>query len=221
MGISSVSGINQQNNFIFLAIALVALLLVAALGHSIHPGFNAHFERVMNLATLAVTYHTLNFGPHWRRFVGIMFVLDLAIASVAIFDSTQDVTLAYRTLALVFFIGTAVKCGNQVLFYKTSATNAIVGTLTIYLLLGLIWANFYAITLYFIPAAFKGLTLEPGVDIFPRLLYFSYVTLATLGYGDISPAAPISKTLAYLQAVAGTFYLAIIVASLIGSRLKK
>lgn len=215
------SGVNQQNNFIFLAIALVALLLVAALGHSIHPGFNAHFERAMILATLAVTYQTLNFGPHWRRFVGIMFVLALAINAAAILHSTYDVKLAYRTLALVFFIGTAAKCGHQVLFYKTSPTNAIVGTLAIYLLLGLIWANLYAITLYFFPDAFRGLTLQSGVDIFPKLLYFSYVTLATLGYGDISPAAPISKTLAYLQAVAGTFYLAIIVASLIGSRLKK
>lgn len=215
------SGVNQQNNFIFLGVALVALLLVSALSRSIHADLSVHFNQIMTLATLAVTYKTLNFGPRWRRFIGITLVLCLVLAAFAIFKSTPEVTLAYRVLGLVFFIGTAVKCGHQVLFSKTTPTNAIVGTLTIYLLLGLIWATLYAITLYFIPDAFKGLASGPGADTFPRVLYFSYVTLATLGYGDISPTVPISRTLAYLQAVTGTFYLAIIVASLIGSRLKK
>ena len=43
-------------------------------------------------------------------------------------------------------------------------------------------------------------------------------TLASLGYGDIIPAIPLTRTLAYLEAIAGTFYLAIVVASLIGAR---
>ena len=215
------SGLNQQNNFIFLTIALVALLLVSALGHSIHAGFSVHFSQLMTLATFAVTYHTLNFGPRWRRFLGTMLVLCLIVAAVNVVNSTAEVTIAYRIVGLIFFIGTAVKCTHLILFTSTSASNAIAGTLAIYLLLGLIWATLYAITLYFIPGAFKGIELEAGVDAFPRVLYFSYVTLATLGYGEISPAVPISKTLAYLQAVTGTFFLAIVVASLIGSRLKK
>lgn len=215
------SGVNQQNNFIFLTIALVALLLVSALGHAIHTGFSVHFSQVMTLATLAVSYHTLNFGPRWRRFVVVMLVLCLIVAAVSVINSTAEVTLAYRLVGLVFYIGAAVTCGHQVLFTTTATSNAIAGTLAIYLLLGLIWATLYAITLYFIPGAFKGIDLETGVDAFPRVLYFSYVTLATLGYGEISPAAPISKTLAYLQAVTGTFFLAIVVASLIGNRLKK
>lgn len=215
------SGVTQQNNFIFLTIALVALLLVSAMGHSFHAGLSVHFSQIMMLATLAVTYHTLNFGRRWRRFVGVMLVLCVIVAAVNVINSTPEVTLAYRVVGLVFFIGTTVKCGHQVLFTHTAPGNAIAGTLAIYLLLGLIWATLYAITLYFIPHAFNGIAPSSGADTFPRILYFSYVTLATLGYGDISPAVPISKTLAYLQAVAGTFYVAIIVASLIGRRLNK
>ena len=215
------SGVTQHNNFIFLAIALVALLLVSALGHSFHAGMSIHFSQVMMLATLAVTYHTLNFGQRWRRFVGVMLVMYVIVAAVNVIHSTPEVRLAYRVLGLIFFIGTAVKCSHQVLFTKTAASNAIAGTLAIYLLLGLIWATLYTITLYFIPHAFKGIVPNSAAETFPRILYFSYVTLATLGYGDISPAVPLSKTLAYLQAVAGTFYVAIIVASLIGRRLNK
>jgi len=215
------SGVTQHNNFIFLTIALVALLLVSALGHSFHAGLSIHFSQIMMLATLAVTYHTLNFGPRWRRFVGVMLVLCVIVAGVNVIHSTPEVALAYRVVGLIFFIGTTVRCSHQVLFTPTVASNAIAGTLAIYLLLGLIWATLYAITLYFIPHAFKGIVPDSEAETFPRILYFSYVTLATLGYGDISPAVPISKTLAYLQAVAGTFYVAIIVASLIGRQLNK
>lgn len=215
------SGLTQHNNFIFLTIALVLLLLVSAMGHSVHAGLSVHFSQIMTLTMLAVTYHTLNFGPRWRRFVGATLLLCLVIAVIGLFTDSPEVTLAYRLVGLAFFVGATSKCSHQVLFTHTTRTNAIVGTLAIYLLLGLTWASLYAITLYFIPDAIRGITPEAGVDYFPRVLYFSYVTLATLGYGDISPAVPISKTLAYLQAVAGTFYLAIIVASLIGGRLKK
>lgn len=215
------SGVTQHNNFIYLTIALVLLLLVSAMGNSVRGGISVHFGQIMTVTTLSVSYLTLNFGPRWRHFVGLTLLLCLALAVIDFFTSAPEVTLAYRVVGLLFFIGATVKCSHQVLFTHITRTNAIVGTLTIYLLLGLMWASLYAITLYFAPDAFKGITPEPGVDSFPRILYFSYVTLATLGYGDISPAIPMSKTLAYLQAITGTFYLAIIVASLIGGRLKK
>ena len=49
------------------------------------------------------------------------------------------------------------------------------------------------------------------------MLYYSFVTLTTLGYGDISPVSHVAHALSYLEAVAGVMYMAILVASLIGS----
>jgi voltage-gated potassium channel Kch len=51
------------------------------------------------------------------------------------------------------------------------------------------------------------------------LLYFSYVTLATLGYGDVVPITDGARSLAVLEALGGTVYLAILVARLIGLHL--
>ena len=51
---------------------------------------------------------------------------------------------------------------------------------------------------------------------FPSLLYYSLVTLTTLGYGDITPLTPFSRTLASMQAVFGQVYLAVLVARLVG-----
>jgi len=47
-------------------------------------------------------------------------------------------------------------------------------------------------------------------------LYYSYVTLSTLGYGDITPVTPIARTLSFLEALFGQFYIAILVASFVG-----
>ena len=47
------------------------------------------------------------------------------------------------------------------------------------------------------------------------LTYFSFVTLTTVGYGDISPVSPAARTLAWTEAVTGQFYLAVIVAGLV------
>jgi voltage-gated potassium channel Kch len=52
------------------------------------------------------------------------------------------------------------------------------------------------------------------------MTYFSFVTLTTLGYGDISPVTPVAQVLVVLEAVTGMFYIAIIVASLIGAAMR-
>jgi voltage-gated potassium channel len=57
--------------------------------------------------------------------------------------------------------------------------------------------------------------------LFPDFIYFSFVTITTLGFGDISPTLPVARFLVYLEAIIGQFYLAILVASLVGSRLSK
>ena len=67
------------------------------------------------------------------------------------------------------------------------------------------------------PGAFKGLGPfsldEPGAQ--QDFIYFSFVTLTTLGYGDMSPVAPLAKTLAWFEAVVGQLFLAVTIARLV------
>jgi voltage-gated potassium channel Kch len=85
----------------------------------------------------------------------------------------------------------------------------------------MIWSIFYTVLLEISPHALKG--VDPGTwyDNYPTATYFSFVTLTTLGYGDISPATPIAEVIVILEAVTGMFYLAVIVASLIGAMRNK
>jgi hypothetical protein len=87
------------------------------------------------------------------------------------------------------------------------------GAVAAYLLLGVIWAYAYALVGLLRPGAFSG-PVSPADG--PRgFYYFSFVTLATLGYGDVLPVHPAARSLATLEAVTGTLYLAILLARLV------
>ena len=109
----------------------------------------------------------------------------------------------------------------RTLFKPTSVDlETICASLSAYLLIGLIWCVGYSFLAVVDPTAFR----LPGADETMRLgrgdlinpLYFSYVTLTTLGYGDIVPMNPIARTLAVLEGVVGQLLLVVLVARLVG-----
>lgn len=121
-------------------------------------------------------------------------------------------------LTLVFCLICCYTAAKDVFRRKTVDGNTLLGAVCVYLLTGLIWAILYKIVADLWPHSFNGIN---GEAIFDDLLYFSFVTLASLGYGDITPLAPIARTLAYLEVITGQFYLAIMVAGLMGMYMLK
>jgi hypothetical protein len=102
--------------------------------------------------------------------------------------------------------------------------DTIASALATYLLFGLVWALFYVFFEHFDPDAFSGLSREietglgnPGEKSqLKAMLYYSFTTLTTLGYGDIIPVNPLVRSLAVLEAAFGQIYMAILVARLVG-----
>ena len=86
-----------------------------------------------------------------------------------------------------------------------------------YLLLALLWVSAYALLARLIPGSFSGVATgrQPlhGFDA----LYFSLITLTTVGYGDIAPVSGPARMLAMMEAVTGTMYMAVLVARLVSS----
>lgn len=97
--------------------------------------------------------------------------------------------------------------------------NRMAGAVCVYLLMGLVWADLYVLLALAMDGAFAGLA-PGGVDsLLPQLTYFSFVTLTTLGYGDVTPQVPLAGALAYLEAVLGQLYVAILIGGLVGAHL--
>jgi hypothetical protein len=92
-------------------------------------------------------------------------------------------------------------------------SHRIQGAVSGYLLLGVIWANAYFLVELLRPGSFSGpISAESGAR---GWLYFSFVTLTTVGYGDVLPLHPVAQSLAILEAVTGPLYLAILLARLV------
>ena len=93
-------------------------------------------------------------------------------------------------------------------------TNRIEGAIAVYLLLGLAWAHAYGLVALWHPGAFVGAVDDdrgPGGWTY----YYSFVTLTTMGYGDIMPLHSLARALAVLEALTGQLYLTIMLARLV------
>ena len=89
--------------------------------------------------------------------------------------------------------------GRDVLFGGPVTANPLVGAVCIYLLLGMIWAILYVFRNTVPVDSFSVVdSAAPAVQV-PKLVYYSFVTMTTLGYGDITPLKPAAGTLAYLR----------------------
>ena len=170
------------------------------------------------LITQVVAYMSLNFGHRWRYFVICMFMAIAAANLLNRFTDIPGLSLLALFFTLAFYLGVALTIARKVLFPSSVNANIVVGALAIYMLLGLIWATLYLITLEFFPHAFNGIEHIYWGDNFSNALYYSYITMTSVGYGEITPAITMSRTLAYMQAMIGSFYMAVVVASLVSAR---
>jgi len=125
--------------------------------------------------------------------------------------------LFFGYVLVVLFIG--------ILRARKIDTNLIIGSVCIYLLIGLEWAFVYSLLEQLAPGSFQG-NLAEFSDASQRqdwlllhFVYYSYTTLTTLGYGDIVPRTSPAQMMSSLEAITGQFYLAILVARLIGIHL--
>lgn len=210
---------NEENNFLYLTAALLVLLLALPLFTMFEQGPLRWMTRTLVVLTLLVTYLSLNFGRWWGRFVLLSLFLLIATSTVHIFlYPAYSASITHLVLLLLFFGSVAYSAGRRVLLQGKIDDNKIIGGIAVYLLLGLLWAMLYLLLLEFVPTAIQGIEYQRWEENFSDVIYFSFVTLTTLGYGDITPAHPASSALVYLQAITGAFYMAVVVASLVGAR---
>ena len=105
---------------------------------------------------------------------------------------------------------------RHLLSAKRIGIDEVIGGAAGYLLLGLLWAFIYLTLEVARPDSLSFPLKIKDPENFSRLLYFSYTTLTTLGYGDLLPKSPMARMLATLEALTGQIYLAILIARLVG-----
>jgi len=116
----------------------------------------------------------------------------------------------------IIFIGYIIILILRHIFRQEDVSSeTIYGAIVVYILLGLMWVFLYNITEILYPGSFSVAAVLDAES--KKVLYFfSFVTLTTLGYGDITPVSAPARSLAMVEAIVGQMYLAVLIARLVG-----
>ena len=183
-------------------------------------------QALIQLMLLNMVFVTLWANPQWQRIK--IAVIALWVASVV------GSLLAYlplpaqwqrlgRTAELATLIPVVATCAAGILWFafrsRRPTVDGLFATVAAYLLIAIAFAQAYLLLLHWDPDSFHlpVPALERSIQsLNVDVVYFSLVTLATVGYGDILPSSDLARTLAVIEAVVGQFYIAVLVAVFVG-----
>jgi hypothetical protein len=209
--------------YLFLLGALLILLvvhpIVAALGDT-GPLFDILFALVMLMLVLALAQDKV-----WRVIACVLLIPAAALSTGGhlFASSAQDLSLtAGHTIGALFFVAAAGKIIQSILAPQELTSDSVFGAICGYLLLGVACALTYATIYARNPEAFQlGDSVRPEMEQadYSRsvFIYYSFVTLTTVGYGDVTPVSTPARTLSWVEAMTGQLYLAVLVAGLISA----
>lgn len=196
---------------LFLALLIAVVLVLPAFGR---PGPLGSLAGDITFSALLVAGALALPERRWLRWsVPPVAAVALLIRWAGTAVATGDFTLWRELSTLVTLVlFTAVVLG-QVYRNGPVTHHRTLGAVSAYLLLGLIWASAYALLYQLHPDAFAGKLGE--MPITQTWIYYSFVTLTTAGYGDITPVHPVARSLAIAESLVGQLYIAITLARLV------
>ncbi len=205
-----------SGRFGLLLVALLVDLLVSPFVES------RSFGRILfNIFSTVVLFSALySISENKRRFYFGLLLWVPAIAGVWLgnFASYFSSLATAPILSTFFLIYTAYWLLRYILRSDEVTSQTIFAALCVYLLLGVIWSYFHFGLEVLQPGSYRGLGEAVGYSEGrgSGFLYHSFVTLTTLGYGDITPVSPAARSFSYVEALMGQLYLAVLIARLVG-----
>lgn len=206
---------SQKQRSIFLLISILSFIVLSPLLDDDPTG---ELVLVVNMyVTLVAATLELKERPMLFWTAVPVAVLSIILVTTAHFYPARNILMANSIVLAVFF---GLVCASLFAYLgrKGELSERIYASVSLYLLLGFAWYSLYNV----INTARPGSFTNGGVPVpikapWSTFLYFSFVTLTTLGYGDVLPAKPAARMVAALEAVAGVLFIAITVARLVGS----
>ena len=207
----------RKNNFFYLLVALLIFIVGVPVARDL--GFlSLPVSKILGISCLlAIGVWSLRGAGRLFAF-GMFFVvvgIILSLLSTARDDELLSIASLFSLFA--FLLLTTVSASKQVGMSDEISLNRIIGAICIYLMLGVIWSIGYSVLNIVEPGSFKGLTEPEDPAWNSDRIYYSFVTITTLGYGDITPLTQSAKTLSFAEAIVGQFYIAVLVAGLVSA----
>ncbi len=205
----------QRNNIILLVCLVISI--------AVFPVFitpRILLKHAILSAIVLSSIFCLNFRPKARRTLKVAGFLVIFLLLLSNFIDNELLNLLDYTSTFLFLLLIVVYIIRHIAQKKEVDASIIISSVNGYLLLGVLWSlllyttyNLETNILAGAPAiSFPG----DGLPTFNDFIYFTFVTMTTLGYGDILPISEISRAITLLISVSGQFYMTLLVALLVG-----
>lgn len=144
-----------------------------------------------------------------------LFIVSLTTRILILYKFDPMILTLHMIITVIFFAIVLWLIFSDIILKKEVRTETLFEAASFYFMMGLGWATLYILIEMIYPASFVISTYGYSHGVVGRdLFYFSFVTLTTLGYGDITPVTTLARVFSFLQATFGVLYIAILVARL-------
>ncbi len=209
-GSSPFWGAATHHRFAILLCALLGLIMIAPL---FGPGPMAAID-VAVLFSVVVLCFALTSTRKALTFAVVLVWLALTLGQIY---SHGLIALVGMDIALLTVCLLAIESTvRRALQPGAVGTEELCAAISAYVLMGIAWAAAYSVLQTVDPAALN-IPIGQSTKHWNALVYFSFATLTTLGYGDLTPTSDFARSLTSVQAITGTIYLAILIAHLVGN----
>ena len=199
----------MNSRFIYIILAIVVVLLVNPFIESLGIGGHLLSSVLVAMIPLASVYALTGDRK------AVIAILSLAapfvlLEGVSVFYTSRPLMIVAYSFGTTLYLYIVVLLVKNLLTIRVITVDLIYCAISIYLLIGIMWAGLYIVLETISPGSFGG--TSENTD----LLYFSFVTLTTVGFGDVAPLSVLSRRLAVFEAAMGSIYMAVIVAMIVG-----
>jgi uncharacterized membrane protein len=208
----------KRNNIILLVCLVISI--------AVFPTFQMERILIKHIVLAAIVLSSvfcLDFRPRTRRILLPTGLLVIVLLQVSTFIDIELLHILDYTATFLFLLLIVVFIIRHIARKKEVDAAIIVSSVNGYLLLGILWS----LLLHSTYALESNILGDTQVMVFPGagqpgyydFIYFSFVTMTTLGYGDIVPVSAATRSLALLISISGQFYMTLLVALLVGKYL--
>jgi voltage-gated potassium channel len=212
------TGTESRRNLLKFNLALLFSLLTMIFILPVIPFDGELLTRIILILIVISGMFAAEFNAKLLRFLLGLGTITLALTAISIFlVEARNLTIVVFVFNTLFFIIVTVALVSHVAQADKVGGSTVICAINSYLLIGLSMSLLIVILDLFAPNSFTNIPAEQ--DSFCVFIYFAFVTLTTLGYGDISPITPLARSLSTFTALFGQLYLVIIMALIVGKYL--
>lgn len=197
-----------------LALLVSLILLITVFPYFEKTEIGATILVVLFTAVLLSGIYAVSYDVRYVA-VGLLLAIPTFILGWSnAFTPKTATELAWMAFMIVFLVYTLAVVLRHIFSAASVSIDEIYGAISVYVMIGLAFGITYHLLNTFVPGSFK---FNVGADTMSSLIYLSFATISTVGFGDITPLSAVARSISIIEMIIGATYVAVLIGTLINT----